>query len=297
MNHFIAACLFTISLVFVKEIQAQQPFSNAEALNQFLSVQPNRVKPLLLAHRGGPLATETENSLETFRHTYAQIPDAIIEMDVRMTADSVLVLLHDDDIERTTTGKGFLGKMRWKELQALYLRDLRGNPTRQRIPAFAEVLRWGAGKVVMAIDAKPGVDLRKVMQEISTAGAIHSVFIICYSVADAKMLRKQYPNLWIALGFNEPTHTKTLQEAGLAVRHVIALASRQKQDFYRHLHQDGIPCTAGTYGRDNLDEKPIKEVAQEYKNLFNEGADILTTDRPVEVNALFGQSPEKVKRR
>lgn len=267
--------------------QKKDLFTTARALENVLAHQPNRSRPIILAHRGGPEATETENSLETFRHTYDQVPDAIIEMDVRMTQDSVLVLLHDDEIDRATTGKGSLKAMTWAELRTVFLRDLRGQPTRQRIPLFDEVLRWGAGNVVMAIDTKPGGHLQKVMQAIVDHKAQHSVFIICYSVDDALRLRKQYPDVWVALGFNGADHGETLRKAGLSLHHLIALASRQESGFYRRLHQDGIPCTAGTYGPGNLDEKPLAEAAAEYRKIVQTGADILTTDRPVAVSALF----------
>ncbi|MGA0558181.1 glycerophosphodiester phosphodiesterase family protein [Larkinella sp. VNQ87] len=262
-------------------------FTTALALERFLQYRPDRTVPLLLAHRGGPEPTETENSLETFRHTFQQVPEAILEMDVRMTRDSVLVLLHDDEIDRTTTGTGSLKAMPWAELKTVFLRDLRGKPTRQRIPTFDEVLEWGAGRVVMAIDAKPGVDLVKLMKTIADRGAIYSVFIICYSVEDALQIRKAYPEVWLALGFNQADHGETLQKAGLSLHHLIALAARQNREFYKRLHHDGIPCTAGTYGPGNLDEKPIGEVADDYRAVFQTGADILTTDRPVEVRKLF----------
>ncbi|WP_138992344.1 glycerophosphodiester phosphodiesterase family protein [Larkinella sp. C7] len=267
--------------------QPASKYTTAKALEQVLAYRTDRKFPLILAHRGGPEVTETENSLETFRHTVRQIPDAIIEMDVRMTADSVLVLLHDDEIERTTTGKGSLKGQTWAELKAVFLRDLQGHSTRQRIPLFDDVLRWGAGKVLMAIDAKPEVDLRKVMKAIVDRGALHSVFVICYSTADAVKLRKQYPDVWIALGFNTADHGESIRKSGLSLHHLIALAARQGSDFYRRVHQDGIACTAGTYGPGNLDEKPIREVADDYRKIFQTGADILTTDRPVEVRRLF----------
>jgi glycerophosphoryl diester phosphodiesterase len=283
--------LFLISLIFLNAFglfaQKASKYTTAKALEMVLKYRLDRKIPLILAHRGGPEVTETENSLETFRHTGRQVPDAIIEMDVRMTVDSVLVLLHDDDIERTTTGKGSLKASTWKELKAVFLRDLQRNPTQQRIPLFDDVLQWGTGKVVMAIDAKPDVDLWKVMKAIVDRAAQNSVFIICYSVDDAVRLRKRYPDVWIALGFNLAEHGETLRKAGLSLHHLIALAARQGSEVYQRVHQDGISCTAGTYGSGNLDEKPIAEVAEDYKKLFRTGADILTTDRPVAVRRLF----------
>jgi glycerophosphoryl diester phosphodiesterase len=266
--------------------QQKTPYRTAAALEQILGYQPARTKPLLLAHRGGPASNETENSLETFRRMHQQVPEAIIEMDVRMTADSALVLLHDDDIARTTTGQGSLKSMTWADLKQLHLRDLQGKPTRLRMPLFEDVLKWGAGKVVMAIDTKPGTDLTKMTKLIDRSGALNSVFIICYSVADAHELRETYPDLWVALGF-ERTEQIEMVARSIKLHHLIALASHQQADFYRQFHDKRITCTMGTYGPGNLDEQPLPAVADAYRNYVKTGADILTTDRPADVNSLF----------
>ncbi|GAB3764125.1 hypothetical protein GCM10028817_44600 [Spirosoma pomorum] len=217
---------------------------------------------------------------------YQQMPEAIIEMDVRMTMDSVLVLLHDDDISRTTTGLGSLKSMTWAELKQLRLRDLQGKPTTHRMPLFDDVLTWGAAKVIMAIDAKPGTDLKKVMRSVERAGALNSVFVICYSVDDAKRLRKAYPDLWVALGFERPEQIDIVSQS-IKLHHLIALSSRQQAAFYQQFHEKGIVCTVGTYGANNLDEQSLDNVSDEYQRYFKNGADILTTDRPALVNTLF----------
>jgi glycerophosphoryl diester phosphodiesterase len=262
-------------------------YTSVEALESALSYRSDRTQPLILAHRGGPGLFEAENSLETFRHTIRQVPDAILEMDVRMTLDSVLVLLHDDELDRATTGTGSIRQAAWKDVRRLFLRDLQGRRTNQHIARFDDVLKWGSGRVLMAIDAKPGVDLLKMMSAISRAGALNSVFIICYSVDDAKLIRLFYPNCWIALGFDKPGQLEAIQGRGVALRHLIALAGRQKADFYQQLHAAGIPSTVSTYGSGNLDSRPIEEAAREYRRLVETGADIITTDRAVDVDQLF----------
>ena len=137
-------------------------FQTNAAISTFMMPE-RRTKPLILAHRGGPDAGDTENSLKTFSKAINDVPDAILEMDVRMTKDSVLTLLHDDELERTTTGTGSLKAQTWQALSRLQLRDLTGKPTAQKMPLFEDVLRWNRNRAVLALDIKPGVDLRKVM--------------------------------------------------------------------------------------------------------------------------------------
>ncbi|MCG3188159.1 MAG: Glycerophosphodiester phosphodiesterase, cytoplasmic [Burkholderiaceae bacterium] len=73
--------------------------------------------PLWIAHRGaGKLAPE--NTLAAFRLGAAHGHTAF-ECDVKLSADGVPFLLHDDTLERTTTGRGVAGERAWAELSRL----------------------------------------------------------------------------------------------------------------------------------------------------------------------------------
>lgn len=73
--------------------------------------------PLWIAHRGaGKLAPE--NTLAAFRLGAAHGYHAF-ECDVKLSADGVPFLLHDDTLERTTTGTGRAGDKPWSELSRL----------------------------------------------------------------------------------------------------------------------------------------------------------------------------------
>jgi len=104
-------------------------------LYQFLTYNENRY-PLISAHRGGPRGSYPENAVETFEHN-AQHQASIIECDIRMTKDSVLVLMHDETLDRTSTGRGRLNQFTFKELQKLRLKDNQGQVTTDRLN-----LRW-----------------------------------------------------------------------------------------------------------------------------------------------------------
>lgn len=74
-------------------------------------------RPAVIAHRGGA-AIWPENTLYALQQA-AGIGVDIIEMDVRRTADGVLVLMHDSSVERTTNGIGTVGQLTLAELQRL----------------------------------------------------------------------------------------------------------------------------------------------------------------------------------
>ena len=87
----------------------------AEPLHPFLA---SRSKPLIFAHRGGGGITP-EETLPTFLRAQGEDASAVIEMDVRRTADGALVLLHDETVDRTTNGTGAVASLTLAQVQAL----------------------------------------------------------------------------------------------------------------------------------------------------------------------------------
>lgn len=85
-------------------------------------------------HRGDP-ESAPENTLAAFDAAIRLGVD-YLETDVQRTADGVLVLLHDDDVDRTTNGTGRVANLRAEEVLAL---DAGGG---QRVPRVEEFLVW-----------------------------------------------------------------------------------------------------------------------------------------------------------
>ena len=70
--------------------------------------------PKLVAHRGGGNKAP-ENTLAAFRKG-AACGFLMMEYDVKLSADDVPILLHDDTLDRTSTGTGRAGELRYAEL-------------------------------------------------------------------------------------------------------------------------------------------------------------------------------------
>jgi glycerophosphoryl diester phosphodiesterase len=73
--------------------------------------------PLVMAHRGGK-GLWPENTLYAFDQAVALGVD-VLEMDIQRTADGVLVVLHDDTVDRTTNGTGPVDALSLEEVKAL----------------------------------------------------------------------------------------------------------------------------------------------------------------------------------
>lgn len=80
---------------------------------------PGEVPTTYIAHRGGPGGTGApEGTLAAFEAAIAAGADAL-EFDVRMTSDGVLIVLHDDTVDRTTNGRGSVAAMTFGQVRAL----------------------------------------------------------------------------------------------------------------------------------------------------------------------------------
>ena len=74
-------------------------------------------KMLVAAHRGDSY-NHAENTMDAFRAAIQAGAD-MIETDVHLTRDGVLVLIHDDKVDRTTDGHGLVAEMTFEELRRL----------------------------------------------------------------------------------------------------------------------------------------------------------------------------------
>ena len=93
---------------------------------------------LVAAHRGGA-ALWPENSLLAFRSALALGVDAL-ELDLHLTADGEVVVLHDPTLERTSTGRGAVRDARLADLASVQLKTPEGAATAERVPTLAQVL-------------------------------------------------------------------------------------------------------------------------------------------------------------
>jgi glycerophosphoryl diester phosphodiesterase len=107
--------------------------------------------PALIAHRGGSLEAP-ENTLAAFRHAIS-LGIRFVECDVQMSRDGQLVVMHDETLDRTTNGTGYLRDHTFEELRRLDAGAWFGPQfAGERIPSLREVVELcaeeGAGLVV-----------------------------------------------------------------------------------------------------------------------------------------------------
>ena len=105
---------------------------------------------IVVAHRGD-WRYAPENSIAAIEHSIAIGVD-VVETDLQMTRDSVLILMHDSRLDRTTTGKGRVCDWTLDSIKTLRLKNGAGIRTKHTVPTLEEALEAAKGKVLINLD-------------------------------------------------------------------------------------------------------------------------------------------------
>jgi len=274
------------------ESKAQQGYElkikDAAELRDFFKYTGNN-RPIISGHRGGMIKGFPENSISTFTNTLKHTP-AFYEIDPRLTKDSVVVLMHDATLDRTTTGKGKVADYTYKELQQFRLKDPEGNITTDQIPTLKEAIAWSKGKTILNLDKKdvPLAMTARILKEVGNE-------VIMVTVHDAQQAAFYYmdnPNRMFSAFVKTREAFDAYQAAGIPWENMIAYIGPENKpenkELFDLLHAKGVMCmisSAPTY--DKLPDAASR--AEHFRDTFKQGADILESDLPVEVAEAIGK--------
>lgn len=161
--------VFGITLYSCKSNKVVKNKSTNAAIEKIANLTKNNI--LVCAHRSFH-NNAPENSLLSIKKAIEANID-IIEIDVRTTKDSVLVLMHDNDIDRMTNGKGKINQYTYQELQKFNLKS-NDSITNEKIPLLLDALKLSKGKVIPNLDLK-AVNYNQLHQMLKSVGMEHEV--------------------------------------------------------------------------------------------------------------------------
>lgn len=275
--------IFVLSISFsckVKPVIAGD--AQKSVLISRFAYKPNK-SPIISVHRGGKfIKNYPENCLETLQYINDSIP-AIYEIDIAKTKDNILVLMHDNTLNRTSTGNGDITNYTYKELQKFNLEDDFGNETTFKIPLLKEVLVWAKNKnVILTIDIKKSVDVKQVVALVNETQAQDVSIIITYDMKQASAAFKASPNLLLSVSARNDEELDWLMHSEIPTQNMIAFTGTRvsSEAFYKKLHNLGITTMLGTLG--NLDKQAEAKGDNLYQMWVNLGIDVIATDRPFE---------------
>ena len=141
----------------------------------------------VIAHRGD-WRNAPENSLQSIEKAIAMTVD-MIELDIQPTKDGNFICMHDETLDRTSTGKGPIKDYTTEELKKFVLRSGNGIKTRQPIPTLKEALNVCKGRILVNID-KGGTYIKEIMPIIQECGMEKQVIIKGYYPVEK--VKKEY---------------------------------------------------------------------------------------------------------
>lgn len=137
-----------LAIVSCANVQVDER-SRAEVLrNKIVNGETDQV--LVVAHRGD-WRYAPENSIAAIEHSIAVGVD-VVELDLQMTKDSVLIVMHDGTLDRTTTGKGKVKEWTLDSIKTLKLKNGCAIKTMHSVPTLEEALMVAKGKVLVNLD-------------------------------------------------------------------------------------------------------------------------------------------------
>jgi len=253
-------------------------------MNLFLQPHP---QPLIIAHRGSSTHAP-ENTLAAFVLAADQGADAI-ELDVTLTRDGQVVVIHDDTLERTTNGHGRVDQLLYAEVTQYDAGvKFNGKFTGECVPLLSQVFEAVGQRVLINVELKSttvrstGLEA-KVIDLIRQHGLIERVIISSFNPLALITVKRAEPRLACGLLYS-PDEPIYLSRAWLAplipnlnARH--PQASTVTPDVVKQIHARGQKINVWT----------VLEPA-EVKKLAAAGVDGLIGNDPVMMREVLEQS-------
>lgn len=252
---------------------------------------------VLIGHRGGPTRDFPANALESLQRTYKAGTHGM-EIDVAQTRDGHLYLMHDDALDRATTGHGAPDSLSWADVQKLNLRT--GRKTTDFHPASLDaVLDWAVSShALIELDRKDTTSFPAMADAVHKAHAENNVLVVTYTDAQTLEVHKQAPDLTIVAAVHNADQLDGLLKRGVAADHLVAWTGTENPDpaLWKALEAKGVASAFGTLGPrgKSLDSDYWADGdGAEYQELVAGGLRFLVTDLTDKVSRELAAPLEK----
>ncbi|MEI6503689.1 MAG: glycerophosphodiester phosphodiesterase family protein [Armatimonadota bacterium] len=157
--------------------------------------------PELMAHRGNS-ALAPENTLAAFAEAL-QSPAQSMELDVYLSGDGAVVVMHDPTVDRTTNGTGAIAEMTLRQLKTLDAGSWFGPGfVGEPVPTLAEVVALVGDRLKLNVEIKSAADpdsSRKVVEVLREGGVLAQSMISSFGLGALLETRKLWPEGTLAL--------------------------------------------------------------------------------------------------
>lgn len=177
--------------------------------------------PTTVAHRGTTVVAD-ENTMAAYTVAAENGAD-VIECDPRPTRDGVLVIMHDETVDRTTDGKGRVSDLTLAEVKKLRTKSGQSVPTLMEVLVFARERGMG---VYLDMKPSPKDGGALLLKTVAEAGMTDRVIVGCYDLWFAAAVHRRAPGASICVSWPLPASFGLARLVGAdAVGTMIGLAS------------------------------------------------------------------------
>ena len=206
----------------------------------------------------------------------------IVEIDVRLTMDNEVAVIHDATTARTTNGNLTVAKQLMSELKQLRLLH-NGAVTLHQIPTLRECLIAARGKIYMNIDASWDNAVsyyNKIYNEVAAQNMVDMVFFYTESASVAKGLMELDGDVVVLVGTGNPTDWLFANNMSPKAKLWHLAAGTLNSNFTAGPFSEGIRFFANAYVN-SPQIPPLSGADAVTDNLLNNKVSIIQTDYPV----------------
>ena len=221
-----------------------------------------------------------ENTMTAFEMAYKSGAD-MIETDVCLTSDGVLVLMHDDTVNRTAHTNGRVAEMTFSEISTLNVGDSRCS---ENVPRFEELMDWAQDKNVTL-----NIEIKEYYSEENKARCIKCIEDVILSVEKHEMrhrivlnsfdawvleyVYKKYGKKYLLHGFYPYCEMMNVATDPTEYLYCACIFDNENKAYYDFLIAHGIEPWVGA----SITQKSKLETCFEY------GAKLITTNNPGDI--------------
>jgi len=205
---------------------------------------------LNIAHRGAS-GTFPENTLSAFRAAIDAGAD-MCELDVQLTRDGAVVVIHDDTVERTTDGVGEVVKLTLEELKRLDAgAKFKGGAIKgERIPTLDEVFDVTSGRCGLNIELKAGGVENQVAQIMQARNAFGDSVVSSFDWGYLKKIQQLHFNIRVGLLAEEKPVDLMMNAVAMRAHSINPRWDMVTADLCKAAHERGLKLYTWTVDSD-----------------------------------------------
>ncbi len=254
-----------------------------------LNLWPQQAPCLVIGHRGA-MGYTPENTLISFEEAIRRGAD-LIELDVQLSQDGMVVVMHDTSVDRTTDGSGFIRDLSWKKIKTFDAGVWFGPDYAQEgIPSLPDVIhRFRQRKTtkkhligfvieLKTVRGSGGSLADAVVAVLAREDFVDRCLVISFDAVALQEVRAAHKTLPTGLLFNEDTEEGRVAQAKIiGAQSIFPRKTWVTSRGVTAAHKAGLSVGVWTCNTQN-----------EMKRIVTCGVDAIATNYPDRLRALIG---------